>query len=149
MPGMAKIETDCYCFLWSEITWFADNAFIVYLPVNEFYFQARLQRPKDWLCLMFLKFPLGPCWPEPLIRVAEICTNPIAAYRSGPAPRLLWWRIGGIGQKLKLCAHTNTPKKPESPRTSMCRAVLVNFPISMSCLPSSGGENTLNFGACW
>ena len=39
------------------------------------------------------------CWPEPSIRVAEICTNPIAAYRSGPAPRLLWWRIGGIGQK--------------------------------------------------
>ena len=37
--------------------------------------------------------------PEPFIRVAEICTNPIAAYRSGPAPRLLWWRIGGIGHK--------------------------------------------------
>jgi len=36
---------------------------------------------------------------EPFIRVAEICTNPIAAYRSGPAPRFLWRRIGGSGHK--------------------------------------------------
>ena len=41
-------------------------------------------------------------WPEPFIRVAKIFTNPIAAYRSGPAPRLFWWRMGGIGQELPL-----------------------------------------------
>ena len=42
---------------------------------------------------------LGRYWPEPFIRVAEICTNPMAAYWFKAILRLLWWRIGGIGQK--------------------------------------------------
>ena len=43
--------------------------------------------------------------PEPFIRVAEICTNPMAAYRSGAVPRLRLWRIGGIGQQRSIALY--------------------------------------------